>query len=442
MSTRLKRVCALALVGAIALFATACGSSNDDDGGGGGSASTGPPTAADVSGRIVVWDVFYRSFPSYTRAVPVLDAAFKKKYPNVEVEHVAQPFAEYQALQQAAFTGREGPDVMMMPNAGNIRQFQKGLEELNDRITPEMQEQITGWEAVTPGYRTEGPHYGVPIAQTDFIFYYNKRLFRRAGLPADFEPRTWEDVRDAGLKLKAAGIQPFTGGNKEGYESQWWWHMAWPTYNTQEQAIELADGELPFTDPAVAQTFDPEQMMQRAGLFDRDRFTTPFFNDGWMRFADGKGAMILGGSTNTAYWGDFNRALGEENVGMFLPPGSKYISMNPEWSWSIPKFAENKDAAWAYIDFMASREGLEMLFEMTGELPNRKDAELPADAPVQARQIRDWYRDGPTFLATDVLVPSQVTQTMNAEAKEWLQGRTSKEKMLESIQATFDQVNR
>lgn len=440
MRNWLKLVCTLALVGALGAFASGCGGSDGDQGGGGGSA--GPPNPATVKGKIVVWDVFYKSFPSYTKAVPKLDEAFKRKYPNVEVEHVAQPFGEYAALQQAAFTGRQGPDVMMMPNAGSLRQFQKGLEELNDRITPEQQEQLTGWETVTPGYQVEGPHYGVPIAQTDFMFYFNKKLFRKAGLPTAFQPKSWEDLRDAGLKLKAAGIQPFTGGNKEGYESQWWWHMAWPTVNTKEQAIALAEGKLPFTDPAVARTFEPELMMQKAGLFEKDRFTTPFFNDGYLRFADGKGAMVLGGSTNTAYWGDFNKALGQENVGMFLPPGSKYVSMQPEWSWSIPKFAKNKDAAWAYIDFMAGKEATRMLFDLTGELPSRKDVPLPADAPPQARQIRDWYRDKPTFIATDVLVPSQVTQTMNTEAKEVLQGRRSLEDMLKSVQATFDKVNR
>lgn len=439
MRTWLKWVCALALVGALGVAAGGCGGSKDDKAG--GSASTGTSDPAKVSGKLVVWDVFYKSFPQYTKAVPKLDAAFEKKYPNVTVEHVAQPFGEYSALLQAAFTGREGPDVMMM-SAASSKQFQKGLVELNDRITPEMEKQLTGWETVTPDYATEGPHYGVPIAQTDFIFYYNKKLFRRAGLPTDFQPRTWEELRDAGLKLKAAGIQPFTGGNKEGYESQWWWHLAWPTVNTKEQAVALTDGELPFTDPAVAKAFEPEQMMQDAGLFERDRFTTPFFNDGYGRFADGKGAMIVGGSTVVAYWGEFNRALGEENVGMFLPPGSRYVSMQPEWNWAIPKFAENQDASWAYIDFMSSREGIRMLFDEAGELPNRNDVELPADAPSQARQVRDWYRDNPTFIAVDVLIPSQVQAAINTEAKEVLQGRRSMEEMQKALQDAFEKVNR
>lgn len=443
MKRWLTWACALAAACVLAVAASGCGGSDGDaaDGGTTVSGSAGAPDPSRVRGKIVVWDVFYKSFPDYTRAVPLLDRAFQEKYPNVTVEHVAQPFDEYPALLQAAFTGREGPDVMMMLTAG-IRQFRNGLEQLNDRISPEMKEMLMGWENVTPGYRTDGPHYGVPIAQTDFVFYYNKKLFRKAGLPTDFQPRTWEELRDAGLKLKRAGIQPFTGGNAEGYESQWWWHLAWPTFNTKEQAVALAEGDLPFTDPAVAKAFGPEKMMQDAGLFERDRFTTPFFNEGYGRFADGKGAMIVGGSTVVAYWGEFVRALGEENLGMFLPPGGRYVSAQPEWSWAIPKFARNKEAAWAYIDFMASREGISLLFREAGELPNRKDVELPPGTPSQARQVQQWYRDYPTFIAVDVLIPSQVQRVLNTEAKEMLQGRRSMEEMQEALQDAYEKAVR
>jgi ABC-type glycerol-3-phosphate transport system substrate-binding protein len=437
MSTRLKRVCVLALVGVLALSVSACGGSDDDS----DSGSSSKPS--DVSGKITVWDVFYKSFPQYTEAVKPLDEAFMNAYPNVTVEHVAQPYGEYPALLQAAFTGREGPDVMMMlPANAGVLGFTQGLEELNDRITPEMKEQLTGWDAMTPGYTVDGPHYGVPVAETDFIFYYNKKLFKKAGLPTDFQPETWEEVRDAGLKLKAAGIQPFTGGNEEGFESQWWWHMAWPTVNTSEEAIQLADGEIPFTDERVADAFGPELMMQEAGLFEEDRFTTPFFTEGYERFGAGKGGMILGGSTTVAYWGEFNETLGEENVGMFLPPGASYVPQGPEWGWSIPKFAKNKEAAWAYIEFMTSKEGTEMLYELGGELPNRKDVELPPDAPAQARQVREWYQEKETFTSVDLLIPIQVQATLNAQAKEFLQGRISMEEMQNALQEEYEKTNR
>jgi ABC-type glycerol-3-phosphate transport system substrate-binding protein len=435
MTTRLKWLCALALVCSLALTVGACGGGDDE----GTDTQSSKPSPSEISGTVTVWDAFYKAFPVYSEAVVPLDEAFKTKYPNVTVEHVAQPYEEYSALLRAAFAGREGPDVMMMlPSMNGVLLFTEGLEELNDRITPEMQEQLKGWYTMTPGYTDDGPHYGVPIALTDFVFYYNKKLFKKAGLPTDFQPKTWEELRDVGVKLKAAGIQPFTGGDKEGYEDTWWWMEAWPTVNTKEEALALGNGELPFTSDAFAEAFEPQLMMKEAGLLEEDRYTTPFFTEGYERFSNGKAGMILGGATAVAFWGEFNEALGEENVGVFLPPGTSYVNAEPEYGWSIPKFSDNKDAAWAYIEFMASKEGQKILFEKGGELPNRKDMELAADAPEQAKQIFEWYTQRDAFTTIAHLVSQEMQLEIGAQAKEFFQGRISMEEMQKNLQETFD----
>jgi ABC-type glycerol-3-phosphate transport system substrate-binding protein len=387
----------------------------------------------------VVWDVFYKLFPEYTKAVKPLDEAFEKAYPNVTVEHVAQGYEQYPALVQAAFTAREGPDVMMMlPSYAGVLNYYEGLEELNDRITPEMQEQLKYWYTMTPGYEEEGPHFGVPIGTTEFIFYYNKALFKKAGLSATFEPKTWTEVKEAGEKLKAAGIQPFVGGDKEGYEDQWWWMLGWPTVNTKEQSIELGEGELPFTSEEFAKAWGPEEMMEDAGLLQKNRFSIPYFTEGYEQFSEGKGGMILGASTTVAYWGEFNKALGEKNVGMFYSPGAEYVTAAPEYGWSIPKFSKNKEAAWAYIDFMSSKPAIEMLYEKGGILPNRKDVKLPADAPEQAKQVVELYEQNETFDDVAHLIPNTVAAQLSKEAPEYFQGRISMEDMQKSLQEKFE----
>lgn len=445
MSSRTRLVCTLALLCGLLLGISACGgssggSSGSETGGSEGGSSEGAAVKpSEVSGKITVWDVFDKLFPEYTKAVKPLDEAFEKAYPNVTVEHVAQGYEQYPALVQAAFTAHEGPDVMMMlPSYAGVLNYYQGLEELNDRVTPEMQEQLQGWYTMTPGYEEEGPHYGVPIGSTDFVFYYNKELFKKAGLPTKFEPKTWEEVKEAGEKLKAAGIQPFTGGDKEGYEDQWWWMLSWPTVNTKQQSIELGEGELPFTSEEFAKAWGPEEMMEEAGLLEKDRFTTPFFTEGYEQFSEGKGGMILGGSTTVAYWGEFIKALGEKNVGVFYSPGASYITRGPEYGWSIPTFAKNKDAAWAYLEFMSSKPAEELLYEKGGLLPNRKDVKLPADAPEQAKQIVDLYEENETFDDAAHLMPIQTALQLSAEAREYFQGRTSMEDMQKSLQENFE----
>ncbi len=440
MSKRTRLGCMLVLMCGLMLFVSACGGGGSSSGGSESGSSEG--TAAnpsEVSGKITVWDVFYKYFPEYTKAVKPLDEAFEKKYPNVTVEHVAQGFENYPALVQAAFTAHEGPDVMMMlPSYSGVLNYTEGLEELNDRITPEMKEQLNYWYTMTPGYEEEGPHYGVPIGSTEFIFYYNKELFKKAGLPTNFEPKTWEEVKEAGEKLKAAGIQPFVGGDKEGYEDQWWWMLGWPTVNTKQESIELGEGEIPFTSETFAKAWEPEEMMEEAGLLQKNRFSIPYFTEGYEQFSEGKGGMILGASTTVAYWGEFNKALGEKNVGMFYSPGAEYVTAAPEYGWSIPKFAKNQEAAWAYIEFMSSKPAIEMLYEKGGILPNRKDVKLPADAPEQAKQVVDLYEENETFDDVAHLVPNTVAAQISKEAPEYFQGRISMEDMQKSLQEKFE----
>jgi ABC-type glycerol-3-phosphate transport system substrate-binding protein len=427
MSTGLKKVCALALLCGLALWV------------GVGAGSGGRSTSAAISGKITVWDVFFKSFPQYTTGMPAIDKAFEKQYPNVTVEHVAQPYDNYSALLRAAFTARQGPDVMMMlPAQAGIMLYTKGLDKLNSRITPDMQK-LVGWYAMTPGYTEKtGTRYGVPIGLTDFVFYYNKALFKKAGLPAEFKPKSWNDLKSAAQKLKAAGITPFVGGDKEGYEDLWWWMSAWPTVNTMQQAIDLGQGKIPFTSKIVARAFEPLQMMQKAGLLQGNRYTTPFFVQGYQQFSKGKGAIVLGGSTAVAYWGEFNKALGAKNVGVFYSPGAKYVNAEPEFGWSIPSFADNKEAAWAYISFFASKQGMKLVYTKLGEIPNRKDVPVPANAPKQVHEIVDLYRKNKTFITIAQLFPFQVQAAFYAQAPQLMQGRISMAQFQKALQDAFN----
>ncbi|HEU4701982.1 MAG TPA: extracellular solute-binding protein [Conexibacter sp.] len=425
-----------ALVLACVLLAglAACGS---NDGGSGGSSGGGGSTTAEkrLSGTITVWDLNYRSFPDYTRAVDKLDAAFEALHPGVTIRHVGVPLAQEAQTLQAAFTARRGPDVINLhPGPTGVLHWSKGLERLNDRVTDDMRENLVGWEMLSTDLEGGGDLYAVPSGLFGFVFYYNKQLFRRAGLPTDFKPQTWEELKEAAEKLKAAGIQPFAGGNKEGYENGWWLDAGWQTVNTPEQASQLGRGEIPFTDPIVEKAYEPQRMMQEAGLFAEDSFTTPLFPDGVQRFADGKGAMILGGFAIAASYAQFNPTLGERNVGLFFSPGSRYLTAFPSSPWGIPSFSTNKDAAWAYIEYTISKEGQELLYKEGKVLPAHKGVEIAADAPVQERMLLEAARSQPTGPSAHQMISGSAQEALRNDINEAHQGRKSFEDALQAVQ--------
>ena len=56
--------------------------------------------------------------------------------------------------------------------------------------------------------------YGVPFEMGEVAFYYNKKLFDKAGVKAE-DIKTWDDFLGAVKKLKAAGITPIVVGAGE-----------------------------------------------------------------------------------------------------------------------------------------------------------------------------------------------------------------------------------
>ena len=71
-----------------------------------------------------------------------------------------------------------------------------------------------GWaqipESIQGAASFEGKRYGVPQGADGRVIYYNKTIFETAGLPATWQPASWDDILAAAraIKDKAAGVVP------------------------------------------------------------------------------------------------------------------------------------------------------------------------------------------------------------------------------------------
>ncbi|WP_279580175.1 extracellular solute-binding protein [Fodinicola feengrottensis] len=57
---------------------------------------------------------------------------------------------------------------------------------------------------------TDGKVYGVPMGTDTRALWFNKQIFAKAGLPADWQPKTWADILAAArtIKAKVPGVIP------------------------------------------------------------------------------------------------------------------------------------------------------------------------------------------------------------------------------------------
>ncbi|MFD0637594.1 ABC transporter substrate-binding protein [Catenulispora yoronensis] len=70
-----------------------------------------------------------------------------------------------------------------------------------------------GWKQITNAVQAlgeyQGKRYGVPNGTDGRVIFFNKKLFAQAGLPTDWQPKSWQDIYDAADKLKAlSGVTP------------------------------------------------------------------------------------------------------------------------------------------------------------------------------------------------------------------------------------------
>jgi multiple sugar transport system substrate-binding protein len=182
-----------ALLGCLAMVLAACGGGGDDGSGGGGS-DTGTPT-----GTITVW-----ARDSQQTFMSKLVDLYNKNH-QVKAKVTIIPAANFvQKLGTAASSGT-GPDVSSIDLV--YAPYFASVGALED-IT-ELADSLPYKDSLSPSHRRLGTYedatYALPFTAEASAMYYNKDLFKKAGLDPNKPPTTFAEVRDAAKKIRALG---------------------------------------------------------------------------------------------------------------------------------------------------------------------------------------------------------------------------------------------
>jgi multiple sugar transport system substrate-binding protein len=120
---------------------------------------------------------------------------------------------QYKTKLALDLRSKAGPDVMAIDGiwVGEFAQagYIKPLADVGGSAVDSWE----GWGQIPKSVQGLGifdnKKYGVPQGTDGRVLYYNKKLFAQAGLPADWQPKSWQDIIDAGTKLKTLpGVTP------------------------------------------------------------------------------------------------------------------------------------------------------------------------------------------------------------------------------------------
>lgn len=170
---------------------------------GGGSAD---PTSSGAGGSTdpVTLTMWTRSVTA-TQSQALVDAFNAEHEGEITVELTVVPFQEYLQKVSAAASGKNLPDILAAnvidgPNYANLGMW----ADLTDRIAG-----LDYADALAPAHlasaTVDGKTYAVPHVMDASALYYNKVLFRAAGLDPEAPPTTLQEVADDAAKIAALG---------------------------------------------------------------------------------------------------------------------------------------------------------------------------------------------------------------------------------------------
>src|SRR5271157_5419309 len=212
--------------------------------------------------------------------------------------------------------------------AGGVMQAQNRAGFLKDLTADVGSVQSTMVPAAVDAFKIDGKTVGVPFEMGLVAFYYNKKLFEKAGVKAE-DIKTWEDFLGAVKKLKAAGITPIVVGGGE----------KWPMHFYYSYLVMRIGGEHALDDAKAGKDggFKGPTWV-KAGERLRELAALEPFQPGYLQtshaqsaglFGDGKVAMDLMGEWLLGMQGPSStsgKGLPPEDIGIMsfpLVPGGK-----------------------------------------------------------------------------------------------------------------------
>ncbi|WP_438317551.1 ABC transporter substrate-binding protein [Candidatus Caldatribacterium sp. SIUC1] len=284
--------------------------------------------------------------------------AFEEKNPDIRVEFMQIPEAEYsQKLRSMAMTGT-APDVLCLWEADLADFVRAGwVLSLDDYIKQSKELSLDDFiPAVTQLMQLQGSLYGLPWCFATEIMYYNKDLFDKAGVAYPGMDWTWEDFENAAKKLtvESDGKVVQWGCDALGFQGLWYSLAgAFGDKIVDEQGrFSMGSGTREF----LQRWFD---------LTNKDRVVaSPQVTTSGVVSADlfmaGKAAMAFNGSWMTSVYKDIKDFAWDIAP---IPKKARHYSTLHTGFFAINARSGSKDAVWRFIEFCMSEEGQKLINE-------------------------------------------------------------------------------
>jgi raffinose/stachyose/melibiose transport system substrate-binding protein len=294
-------------------------------------------------------------------ALKNLATAFTAANPSIKINVVSEPASNYFSLLQSRAITHNGPDMAVMWTGLYALQYSSFISNLQGGVPAASLAKIESLNWMTPGLSGTSNPLVMPLESQFYIGFYNKALFKKAGITS--VPTDWAQLSSACTALKKIGVTPFTygnGGQALGAEFYPWYDMSYMMIGNYSVAQwkGLYNGATKWTSPANVAALTQWAKLKSAGCTNPDVLTK---TNNIQDFESGKAAMLMDGTWDTL---QYSKAMGS-NVAAFVPPFSSKpihgVVQFPGDGISVMKYSTHQAADMKFETFMTTPEAAKII---------------------------------------------------------------------------------
>ena len=228
-----------------------------------------------------------------------------------------------------------------------------------------------------------GAQWGVPYTYYQWGVYYRKDIYEELGLS---EPTTWDEEIANCQAILDSGRKCYTIGSKFLWTAGGWFDYINSRTNGYEFHIQLANGEVPWTDERVRQTFANWRQLIDMGAFIDDHQSYSW-QEAMPFMVDGEAAAYLMGNFSVAAFRESGLTDDQLDFYQFptINPDVAPAEDAPTDTFHIASGAQNVEAAKEFLRFVTSAEVQSEINggDALGQLPVNSEAMVSDDKFIQ-----------------------------------------------------------
>ena len=341
----------------------------------------GPSAQAQKKLTVLTWNI-----PYFEEGFNKWGADFTKAHPDFTIERLDKKGTEWSTFYQTQVVAGTAPDIIDVQGGLWLEYASKGgLVDITSYLQKDQDYTKRIYPEILKGWVYNGRNYGVPLYVSKTLLFYNKLMFKEAGLT---DPqKNFTEVMDFARKM--------TKGEKSGFMTLNFDWLYWPLFAMN--GIDLLTPDLKkaaFNTPDAVKLVDALAKATQEGVINKISWTGRWVEPN-EAFAAGTIGMLHAHAPAFLWFKSKAPWVNETTVGAAHLPGG--WSTPNSHALLISKSCKFPEAAWDFVKVATTGEGAYALGVGTNNLTGDQQANkqlmdyfaknIPAAVPVLKTQF-------------------------------------------------------